>query len=152
MSKADANAIDDIKASNLRFYQALSAADLVLMSTVWSQSAEVVCLHPGWPLLRGWDEVRASWQRIFENQGKGRIWPGSVNATVSGELGWVVCTENMEAGTDPESGLAMFIELYATNIFRKEAGRWRMVLHHASQQTQPPLRLPGNLGPKPSVN
>lgn len=63
-SEAGSMTVSDVKAveaANARFYRALSRADLPAMEAVWSHADDVACLHPGWPLLRGWDDVRASW-------------------------------------------------------------------------------------------
>lgn len=140
---------DDVQAverANARFYRALSKADLKMMAALWSHRDDVTCLHPGWPLLRGWDDVRASWRGIFENQGPIRIWPDDVTIAVNGDAAWLVCTENLDAsGTDETLGVV--IQVQATNIFRWEDGAWHMVHHHASQQPQPPLNAPGQLGP-----
>jgi ketosteroid isomerase-like protein len=56
-----------VEAANARFYRAVEALDIEAMDRVWEHGERVRCVHPGWPLRRGWGAVRESWQRIFEH-------------------------------------------------------------------------------------
>ena len=58
-------AIKQILSINQDFYTAFSSANLVKMRAVWSDTEEVVCIHPGWSPLTGIEEVMASWEQIF---------------------------------------------------------------------------------------
>ena len=64
------------------------------------------CVHPGWPLLTGWDAVRSSWEAIFESTEEMRFTLGDVRVSVTTVL--------------------------ATNLFERAPDGWRMVHHHAS--------------------
>ena len=55
-----------MEAANTRFYQVFEALDIAAMEGVWVHDEHVKCVHPGWPLLTGWDAVRESWRTIFE--------------------------------------------------------------------------------------
>ncbi len=59
--------------ANARFYQAFETLDLAQMDLVWSHDEHVKCVHPGWPILIGWDAVRSSWEAIFENTAEMRF-------------------------------------------------------------------------------
>ena len=50
----------DVLAANQRFYEALEGRDMAAMEAVWEHSDEVVCVHPGWTILRGWADVAES--------------------------------------------------------------------------------------------
>src|SRR5947209_7485125 len=60
-------ALDAINQTNAAFYRAFEALDLRAMEEVWAHGEHVKCVHPGWPLLTGWEAVRASWETIFLN-------------------------------------------------------------------------------------
>ena len=45
------------------------------------------CVHPGWDLLIGWEEVRERWARIFANAKRVRIALSSVWVRVEGDVG-----------------------------------------------------------------
>ena len=59
--------VEEIKAANQRFYDAFSDLDIAGMDRVWENSERAMCVHPGWSPLVGWESVRMSWERIFQN-------------------------------------------------------------------------------------
>src|SRR3989440_11880121 len=88
---------DDDKAieeANASFYRAFEALDLRAMEDVWSHGEHVQCVHPGWPLLTGWESVRASWEAIFANTQEMSFTLPHVRAAGAGDLARVACTEN----------------------------------------------------------
>ena len=54
-----------VLAANARFYEAHEANDLAVMEQIWERSERVVCIHPGWAIVRGWHDVIETWRRIF---------------------------------------------------------------------------------------
>jgi len=119
----------EVEEANARFYRAFETLDLAEMDKVWAHSEHAKCVHPGWPLLVGWENVRASWEAIFSNTGEMRFTVGDVQACVSGSLGWVTCTENILSQV---RGRVAVTSVLATNIFQREIDGWKMILHHAS--------------------
>lgn len=119
----------DVEAANAAFYRAFEALDVALMDEVWAHADYVKCVHPGWPLITGWEAVRESWRTIFENTAEMRFTLGDVDVQVAGALGWVTCTENILQSV---RGRISVTSVLATNLFERGAGGWRMVHHHAS--------------------
>jgi ketosteroid isomerase-like protein len=119
----------EIEAINARFYRAFEALDLAEMDRVWSHGEHVKCVHPGWPLLVGWEAVRASWETIFTNTAEMRFTVTDVQVVCCGTLGWVTCTENILSQV---RGRVAVTSVLATNLFEHGAEGWRMLLHHAS--------------------
>jgi len=119
----------EVVEANARFYRAFEALDIAEMDQVWAHGEHVKCVHPGWPLLSGWDDVRESWARIFENTAEMRFTLSNVEAVVGGDQAWVTCTENIlsEAG-----GRISVTAILATNLFERDGAHWRLVHHHAS--------------------
>ena len=123
---SDAVEVEDANAS---FYRAFEALDLAAMDRVWAHEAHVRCVHPGWPMLAGWDAVRASWRTIFENTEEMRFTLSDVTVNVGGDLAWVTCTENILA----EAGERVSVTaILATNLFERTDAGWQMIHHHAS--------------------
>lgn len=114
-----------MRAVNDAFYAAHEAHDLTAMRAVWEHSDRVVCIHPGWPIIRGWDGVEASWNRIFHGPGRNQFIVTNDVVTVAGDQAWVTLDENVVApgGTGT---------IAATNLYVRADGGWRMVLHHGS--------------------
>ncbi|MEN9507423.1 MAG: hypothetical protein RI958_3349 [Actinomycetota bacterium] len=115
----------DVLTANQAFYDAHESRDIAAMVGVWEQSDRVVCIHPGWPIVRGWDAVIDSWQRIFRGPGRNQFIVTNEAVTLDGDLAWVTCDENLVA--DGVTGT-----IAATNIFTRSAGGWKLVVHHGS--------------------
>ncbi|MGH7326320.1 MAG: nuclear transport factor 2 family protein [Candidatus Rokuibacteriota bacterium] len=119
----------EIEEANRRFYRAFETLDLAEMEKVWAHGDHVKCVHPGWPLLSGWDAVRASWEAILNNTGEIRFTVSEAQVVRHGDLGWVTCTENILSQV---RGRVSVTTVLATNIFALADGGWLMVHHHAS--------------------
>ena len=123
-----------------RYYEAFAALDLEQMEQIWLHEDWVQCVHPGWELLLGWQEVRESWTRIFSSTQRVQMEIASVIVRIEGSVGWVACTEHVMSLF--ESGFDQAV-VQATNLFVLRDGRWRMVAHHASPllaQPETPLQ------------
>jgi ketosteroid isomerase-like protein len=119
----------ELTAANARFYRVFEDLDLAAMEAVWAHEAHATCVHPGWPLLRGWSAIRQSWATIFANTEEMRFTIADVHVVASGPLGVVTCTENILSGG---GGRISVTSVLATNIFERMGDEWRLVLHHAS--------------------
>ena len=129
MSETEADAL---LAANLDFYRAFATRDMAAMEQVWARETPVLCLHPGWALLRGRDAVLESWRQILANPEAPHVVCHEDQPFLFGEVGIVTCEEVIEGGVlvseeDLDGG-----SLAATNMFVKEQGFWRLVHHQAS--------------------
>ena len=118
--------IERVSAANQSFYIAHETRNIEAMTAIWEHSDRVVCVHPGWPILRGWDDVLQSWVGIFRGPGQSQFILTNELVVADGTLAYVSIDENLvdESGsTSSTSGL---------NIFSWNDGRWLMVVHHAS--------------------
>ena len=119
--------------TNENFYQAFNRGDLDLMKSVWAQNDSVVCIHPGWEVLRGFDVIIESWEKIFVGSENLEIKLSDIIVTGDGPMVWVSCQENLFAMS--MSGVQVS-KVHATNLFEKVGDQWKMVLHHASSVPQ----------------
>jgi ketosteroid isomerase-like protein len=118
-----------VEEANSRFYRAFEALDLAEMDAVWLHAEHTQCIHPGWPLIVGWDAVRSSWDTIFANTTEMRFTISDARVGGGADVAWVTCTENILSQV---AGRVSVTSLLATNIFERDAGGWRLVHHHAS--------------------
>jgi len=143
-TQAAATAEAEVRDVNQKFYQALESLDLEAMEGVWLHHDLVRCVHPGWPMLAGWESVRESWEEIFRNTESMLVSTRDVALHIEGGVGWVTCTERVTSKRADRSETAL---VQATNLFLRRDGEWKMVLHHAS-----PLALPGYMSPSETVH
>jgi ketosteroid isomerase-like protein len=129
--------------ANAALYDAFETADLDLMEAVWMDgpgAEDVICVHPGWPPLRGRAQVLRSWAMIMANTTNISFVLTDIDATVDGDVAVVTCAENILTGMPeaPELSTALAAtalsggRVAATNVFRRTASGWRLWVHHAS--------------------
>jgi len=120
---------EKVLVAHQRFYSALERLDLEAMEAVWLHEDWVACVHPGWELLVGWEEVQESWQRIFENTRRMRVGISDVTVRVEGATAWVNCVEQVTSSFETGFSTAW---VQATSIYVKRNDEWQLVHHHAS--------------------
>ena len=120
---------DALREANHHFYAAFESLDIAQMEAVWAHDDEVECVHPGWDLLLGWDEVRERWERIFANTKRVRVALSCEWVRVEGDVGWVACTARVTSAFAEDFDEAV---VQATNVFVRREGQWLLAVHHAS--------------------
>ncbi len=120
---------EEILDVNSRFYESIRNSEIDAMEEVWLTEEKAKCVHPGWPMLYGWQEIKTSWVSIFENSAPLEIELSDVRVRIVGDLAWVICIERISHKLGEEIRLG-FAE--STNIFEYGDSGWLLVLHHAS--------------------
>jgi len=125
----DAESFSDVEQTvletNQAFYDAHEHKDLPAMEALWERSDRVTCVHPGWPILRGWSAVLQSWRQIFAGPGHNQFILTNLSVSVEGDIAWVTVDENLVDGA--ASGT-----IAATNMFARSGDQWRLIVHHGS--------------------
>ncbi|MEH2457769.1 nuclear transport factor 2 family protein [Nostoc sp.] len=120
---------DEVLAANAAFYRAFERKDIGTMSAVWSQGTGSLCIHPGSNILRGWKEIRTSWEQIFKNTAYIEINTDIIATEVSDNIAYVVLRENV---FQVVGGRRLEAQSTATNVFQFLGGKWYLVHHHGS--------------------
>ena len=126
----NAQDVEAAKAVNAALYEAFETADVERMEAVWDDAdpESVVCVHPGWPALRGRRQVLRSWSAVMATTEYVQVVLSDVHVSVEGDTAVVTCTENvLTSVTDMHGGA-----IVATNVFRRRPGGWRLAVHHGS--------------------
>ncbi|MFP4133627.1 MAG: nuclear transport factor 2 family protein [Halothece sp.] len=121
--------IPNVIAVNNAFYQAFEKKDLALMKQTWWQGEGSICIHPGGNLIRGWEKIRASWEKIFQNTDYLEINTEVVTMEVDYAVAYVIVIENV---MQVNRGRKLKAQSLATNSFRKMAQKWYLIHHHGS--------------------
>lgn len=130
---------DAVLFANEAFYRAFADRDEDAMETLWSDTDQVACLHPGWGPLFGREEVVESWKAIIRNPESPEILCHDPRTHVHGNTAYVICFEEIMGNF-----------LVATNVFVREGRVWKMVHHQAGPTSVRPQPVEGV--PPDSVN
>lgn len=113
-------------AANRAFYDAHEQRQFVAMASAWERSDRITCIHPGWPILRGWEDVAESWRRILTGPGDNQFILTNESVVIVVDHAWVTLDENLVSSAGAGT-------VAATNVFaRQPDGAWLLVLHHGS--------------------
>ncbi|WP_370099293.1 nuclear transport factor 2 family protein [Streptacidiphilus sp. MAP12-20] len=142
MPKGSEAEVAAVTEANLALYAALETGDLDALTDVWVSGAEAddvhgaVCVHPGWPVLRGRASVLRSYALIMAHTEYIQFFLTDVEVEVLGDVALVTCTENIlsggEAEEEGELGPLVGGRVVATNLFRRTEEGWRLWSHHGS--------------------
>lgn len=113
--------------ANEAFYRAFADRDLDALEGMWSVTAPVVCIHPGWPPLHGREQVMESWTAILTGPNPPLIEEYGATAHLVGNMGLVTCYEKIHEDW-----------LVATNLFVREGNGWALCHHQSGPAAGPP--------------
>jgi len=120
----------EVEAANAALYSAFETADVDAMQDVWDDvdPGALVCVHPGWPMLRGRSAVLRSWSAVMAGTEYIQFFLTDVHVTVVGDSAVVTCTENVLTSADVGENASVV----ATNVFVRRPDGWRLQVHHGS--------------------
>jgi ketosteroid isomerase-like protein len=121
---------EEVRKASQQFYDALNRmanGDARPLSDIWSHSATVTTMHPIGGRQVGWDKVRESFQRVAQIASAGRVKLDDQIIQVAGDLAF---EQGVERGQAEFAGQQVTLDQRVTNIYRREAGSWKIVHHH----------------------
>jgi ketosteroid isomerase-like protein len=117
------------------YYDALEDGDLDALLSVWAETDEVCCLLPMHPLAQGRSAVRDAFARLLAR--------GQGIALSVKHLGWIDAGEMVihlvEESPQQRAPGTPPVAVYGTNVYRRGADGWRLVVHQ-NAPTAPPGR------------
>ena len=127
-SENDENAVTQAVS---QFYVALNEmfkGNVEPIKEVWSHAGDVTYMGPTGGIKIGWQQVLADWETQAAMKLGGTVKPENMTITVGNNLAFTI---NYEKGSNVDSeGKPIEISIRATNTFRKEDGKWKMIGHH----------------------
>ena len=122
---------DAVRAAAQEFYSALNSmftGQLEPMKKVWSHKEDVTYMGPGGGFRIGWQQVLADWEQQAALKLGGKVAPKDMRITVGRDLAIV---SNYEIGQNVTAdGKPRKVKIRATNLFRNDNGKWKMIGHH----------------------
>jgi ketosteroid isomerase-like protein len=120
-----------VEQATAQFYTSLNAmftGDAGPMLAIWSHADDVTYMGPAGEFQVGWSEVREIWEAHAALRLGGKVEPFETRYIVGKDLAFSQCYEkgsNLDA-----QGRTVQVSIRATNLFRKENGKWKMIGHH----------------------
>ena len=121
---------DEVRQASDRFYAALNRmlnGDAGPLGEVWSHESNVTTMHPIGGRQAGWEQVRSAWEQVAHICSGGQVRLDDQLLRAGGDLAYEVGTEHGQATM---AGQRLTFEHRVTNVYRWEAGGWKMVHHH----------------------
>ena len=114
-----------------QFYAALNemfTGELGQMKKVWSHADDVSYMGPGGGFQVGWNQVLKNWEAQAAMKLGGKVEAADMRITVGQDI---AVTHNYEKGENTNArGEPQKVSIRATNVFRKEGEKWKMIGHH----------------------
>ncbi|MEM7020268.1 MAG: nuclear transport factor 2 family protein [Pseudomonadota bacterium] len=110
------------------FYRAIEEADLELMSAVWADDTDLICVHPMRTALRGRSVILQSWGAMLQHGPPLRFNLLDQQCYAHADVHIHSLYESITVQGENEANPP----LAATNIYRHYTEGWRIISHHAS--------------------
>ena len=111
------------------FYDAFNNRDMDKMSKNWAQTDEIAMDNPLGGAKRGWDEIKAVYERIFN--GPAKVYVEFYDYTIH-ETKEIFYAVGRERGEFRIGDIVVPLAIRTSRIFRLIDGQWRQVHHHGS--------------------
>jgi ketosteroid isomerase-like protein len=124
---------NEVRAASDRFYAALNRVlngDAGPMVDVWSHTDDTSVSHPMGDWSRGWDQIAITWEEFARVISRGSVEVEGLTVYVAGDFAYTLGVEHVYL--EVPAGAVRF-RSNVTNIFRREAGGWRLVHHHVDK-------------------
>ena len=121
---------DEIRKASEQFYAGLNRmgnGEVGALSDIWSHGTGVTTMHPIGGRQVGWDAVKESFDGVAKLASDAKIGLKDQLIQVAGDMAYEV---GVEHGQFKMAGHQVSLEHRVTNIYRREAGAWKLVHHH----------------------
>lgn len=119
------------------YYDALESGDLEGLLGVWDDSEDIACSLPMTPLAIGRDAVASVWRGLFDALKRVDLQTKHLRWIHADTLA-IHLLEELATGAPGQTAPPV----YATNVYRRRADGWRMILHHNAPLPPPPGSAP----------
>lgn len=113
----------------IAFYRAFNRRDMSLMQQNWQQSAEASMSNPLGGVKRGWLEIQAVYERIFNGPAEVYVEYYDYSLHQTAEMFTVV---GRERGWFKLGDKQLALAIRTSRIYRLVGGQWRQLHHHGS--------------------
>ena len=113
----------------VEFYYAFNSGDVEMMANNWAHTEEVAMDNPLGGIKRGWADIRAVYERIFNGPAEVYVEFYDYTIHLTEEMFYAV---GRERGRFQIGDNRIALAIRTSRIFKKIEGQWRQVHHHGS--------------------
>jgi len=113
----------------INFYKAFNQRDLKLMQGIWLNSDEASMNNPVGGIMRGWNEIKGVYDKIFN--GKAKVYVEFYEFTFHSTDSMFFVT-GRERGFFEKGDIKFDLAIRTSRIFIKVNGDWKQIQHHGS--------------------
>lgn len=121
---------NEVHKASEQFYAALNRlfnGNADSMEDIWSHDSSTTILQPIGGRTVGWDDVREAYRDIAQIAETGYVKLDDQIIQIIGDVAYEV---GVERGQATFAGNEVTLDYRVTNIYRKEAGGWKIIHHH----------------------
>ena len=121
---------NEVHKASEQFYAALNRlfnGNASSMEGIWSKDSTITVLQPIGGRTVGWDDIREAYRDIAQIAENGQVKLDDQIIQVIGDVAYEV---GVERGQAAFAGNQVTLDYRVTNIYRREAGGWKIVHHH----------------------
>lgn len=126
----------------VEFYDAFNHCKMDLMEKNWANTPDIAMDNPLGGIMRGWENIRMVYQRIFEGQAK--VYVEFYDYSLH-ETSHVFYAVGRERGFFESKGQRIELAIRTSRIFQKTEQHWKQVHHHGSIENPSLLETYQNL-------
>lgn len=134
----DMEDVEPVVEAELVFLGALEMLDVVKIMDCWSENEQATMVFPGTEMAKGLRSIRAAWESVSENTTKLNAVLRPILVNRLGDIGWTFLGGTLVSTHGDET---LSVEVYVTNIYRREPEGWKLVHHHATPAPHQPSYL-----------
>ena len=121
---------DEVRKASEQFYAALNRlfnGNADSMEGIWSHDSSITVLQPIGGRTVGWEDIRQAYQDVAQIAESGHVKLDDQIIQILGDAAYEV---GVERGQATFAGNKVTLDYRVTNIYRREAGGWKIVHHH----------------------
>jgi len=118
------------------FLDALETLKVEKIMRFWSDSEDITLVYPGTEVACGKKSILDVWTSVSRGTSHLKIFLKPVNMMRFGDMAWIFRTGMIQSTHGYET---LTVEIFSTNVYRREEATWKLVHLHASPSPhQPP--------------
>ena len=134
----DMEDFEPVVEADAKFLRTLETLDVKGIMHCWSDFERITMLFPGVELARGRQEIEKAWTKVAANTSRLNVMLQPISVMRLGDLGWTFLSGRMVSTHGDET---LTVEVYITNIYRREEDGWKLLHHHAAPSPHQPAYL-----------